>query len=189
MPVIRLTELALDKLKSKGTQTRFYDSALANFGVLVGKKRKTFFVMTGTERKFAAIGKYPSLSLKAARGKALSIMDGTFALQAAQDPETRISEYVRQLQASQRHKYEQERLLRAHLLPKTSNLATLTKKDVLAITDCLASSPSSQLHCHRAIKAFLNWGAERDYITTNPMNGISSPGSDRSRDRLLSTEE
>jgi integrase len=145
--------------------------------------------MRGGERKRASLGKYPATSLKTARSKALSIIDGTFALQAAQEPESRIKEYVRQLQASQRHKYEQDRLLRAHLLPKTSNLASLTKKDVLAITDGLASSPSSQIHCHRAIKAFLNWCAERDYITTNPMNGVTAPGSDNSRDRVLSIEE
>src|SRR5262245_3780775 len=106
MPVIRLTELALDKLKSENKQTRFYDSALANFGVLVGKKRRTFFIMTGSERKFTVIGKYPSLSLKAARSKALSIMDGTFAIQSAQDPKSRIEEYVRQLSGSPRHQYE-----------------------------------------------------------------------------------
>jgi integrase len=79
--------------------------------------------------------------------------------------------------------------LRAHLLPRTSNLATLTKKDILAITDSLANSPSSQIHCHRAVKAFLNWCADRDYIASNPMNGVSTPGSDKSRDRVLAIDE
>ena len=78
MPVIRFTELSLENLKSE-KQTRFFDSALANFGIVCGKRRKTFFVVTGEERRLKTLVRFPTLTLKAARREALAILDGTIA--------------------------------------------------------------------------------------------------------------
>src|SRR4051812_39409245 len=108
MPRIAFTDLTLSRLKPTKLYITYWDRALPSFGVRVGLHSKTFVLMRGGERKRTSLGKYPATSLRAARSKALSIIDGSFALQAAQDPETRIKEYVRQLQASQRHKYEQD---------------------------------------------------------------------------------
>jgi integrase len=188
VPVIRFTDLALQKLKSE-KQTRFFDSALGGFGILVGKRRKTFILVTGTDRKLQTLGQFPKTTLAEARSKALSIIDGTTGPLAAQDPKQRIDEYIRQLSSSARHKYEQKRLLERHLLPTIKNLATASKKDVLAITDALQKSPSSQLHCHRAMKAFFNYCVERDYVPSSPMQGLSLPTEQKSRDRILTNAE
>lgn len=188
MPVIRFTELSLQNLKSE-KQTRFYDSGLANFGILVGKRRKTFFVMHGKDRRIQTLGKYPAVGLKLARSKALAIIDGTEGLLAAQDPAERIKEYIAQLDASDRYKYEQNRLLRRHLLPKVSNLTKTTKVEILKITDKLSGTPSEQLHAHRAIRAFYNWCLRRDYTRTTPLAGLEAPCSDKTRDRVLTDQE
>jgi hypothetical protein len=52
----------------------------------VGLHSKTFVLLRGGERKRTSLGKYPATSLKTARSKALSIIDGTFALQARPGP-------------------------------------------------------------------------------------------------------
>jgi integrase len=184
MPVIRFTELSLENLKAD-KQTRFFDSALANFGVICGKRRKTFFVVTGEERKLKTLGRFPSVTLKSARREALAILDGTSVIQDAQDPDARIKEYIRQLNASARYKYEQDRLLRKHLLPKATDLNKVGKADILKITDRLVGTPSEQLHAHRAIRAFYNWCVLRDYAKTSPLATLEAPGSDKTRDVVL----
>ncbi|MCP3475076.1 integrase family protein [Bradyrhizobium sp. CCGUVB1N3] len=188
MPVIPFTDLSLSKLSAK-KQTRYLCAGLPGFGILVGKRKKTFFVMHGNERRIEMLGKYPAITLKAARLKAVTIIDGTVGIVAAQDPEERIKEYIKQLDASARYKYEQNRLLRRHLLPKVSNLTKTTKVEILKITDKLSGTPSEQLHAHRAIRAFYNWCVLRDYTKTTPLAGLEAPGSDRTRDRVLTDAE
>jgi len=70
-----LTEIVLKKLKWNGTTSTYWDKALPAFGVRVGKRTKTFIVMTGKKRIAQSIGHYPSLSLKDARIKAIPYLD------------------------------------------------------------------------------------------------------------------
>lgn len=184
MPVLKFTELSLQSLKAE-KQTRYIDSALSGFGIIVGKRRKTFFVMHGQDRRIKTLGQYPKVALKAARQAALAIIDGVDTIGTSQNPEKRLVEYLRQMDASPRYKYEQERLLRRYLLSKTSDLTEVTKAQVLKATDALSGKPSEQLHAFRAIRAFLNWLARRDYIKTNPIANLEAPGSDKARDNVL----
>lgn len=188
MPAIRLTDLSVSKLNAE-KQTRFTDVNLPGFGVLVGKRRKTFFVMNGKERTLRTLGPYPALSLQNARRAALAIIDGTDTIQAAQRPEERIDEYVHQLQATPKWKYEQARILKRYLLPKCSDLTTITKKDILSITDALRETPSEMLHCHRALKAFFSYCTHRDYVPSSPLQALPMPASQKSRERTLTDDE
>jgi hypothetical protein len=73
VPVIRFTDLSISKLKAD-KQQRFLDSALPGFGILVGKRRKTFFLVTDSKRRtFQTLGQYPAISLQEARRSALLI--------------------------------------------------------------------------------------------------------------------
>jgi integrase len=188
MPVIPFTDLSLSKLAAE-KQTRYLCAGLPGFGILVGKRKKTFFVMHGKERRIETLGKYPAITLRAARLKAVTIIDGTVGIVAAQDPEERIEEYIKHLDASDRHQYEQNRLLRKYLLPKVSDLNKAGKADILKITDQLIGTPSEQLHAHRAIRALYNWGLRRDYAKQSPLAALEAPGSDKTRDRILSDNE
>jgi len=76
LPQIRFTDLAIDKLKTD-KQTRFWDSGLPTFGILVGKRAKTWICMRGADRKLITLGRYPAVSLKSARQAALRIIDAT----------------------------------------------------------------------------------------------------------------
>ncbi len=186
---ISFTDITLRSLKHSTQYVTYWDKALPSFGVRVGLLKKTFVLVRGKSRKRVSLGNYPAVALKTARAKALSIIDGTHVVLASQDPKARILEYVRQLHAGARWKAEQERLLTKHLLPKTANLATTTKKDILTITDSLSETPSEQLHAHRAFKAFFNWCQARDYVSVSPMTGLPMPTSQKTRDRVLTNEE
>ena len=169
---VHFTDLAIDRLNPSPKYITYWDKALPSFGIRVGLLGKTFVLVRGKNRNRVSLGKYPKTTLQEARRKAIAIIDCTETILAAQDPESRIEEYVKQLDGTARHKYEQKRLLDRHLLPKTTNLATVTKQDILAITDGLSKSPSSQIHCHRALKAFFNWCLVRDYMSANPLQGL-----------------
>jgi hypothetical protein len=189
VPVIRFTDLSISKLKAE-RQTRYMDTSLPGFGILVGKTRRTFFVFTDSKKRtLRTLGRYPAMRLQDARRRAVAIIDGTERIQAAQSPSDRIAEYIAQLQATSRWKYEQHRLLCRYLLPNATDLATITKKDILRITDGIKHARSEQLHCHRALKAFFSWRAARDYITTYPMQGLPAPSTQNSRDRVLAPDE
>lgn len=68
MPKITLTDLSVQKLKTPGT---YWDAALPAFGVRIGKSAKTFILIRDGGRRIK-LGRYPKISLQAARQKAIS---------------------------------------------------------------------------------------------------------------------
>lgn len=186
---IPFTDVKLRALKPSPQYVTYWDKALPSFGIRVGILGKTFVVVRGKARKRISIGKFPRIGLSEARRAALAILDGTSTIPAVQDSKTRISAYVDQLQATPRWQYEQKRLLNRYLLPKSTDLTTVTKQDILAITDSLAKKPSEQLHCHRAMKAFFNYCVARDYLTASPLEGLPLPSEQKTRDRVLTPDE
>jgi hypothetical protein len=60
MPVAHLTDVMVSRLRMPGT---YFDETTPAFGIRVGKNRKTWIVIRGTERVRTRIGHYPALSL------------------------------------------------------------------------------------------------------------------------------
>lgn len=190
MSQIVFTDLSIQRLKGDASYTTFYDKALPSFGIRCGLKKKTWVLMRGEARKRVSLGTYPTVTLKVARAKALSIIDGTALLQAAQKPQERLEEYLRTLNTqTPRYNYEQKRLLERHLIPHVTDLAKVTKGDIMRLTDKLAHRHSEQLHFCRATRAFFNWLLRRDYLQTSPIPGLFASQSDRSRERVLTPWE
>lgn len=190
MPIIAFTDLQIQNLKGSEKYTTYFDRALPQFGIRCGLKSKTFILMRGKERKRVTIGKYPKLSLKKARAKALSIIDGTELALAAQRPQERLDEYIAQMnKVTPRYNYEQKRLLERHLIPHVTDLAKVTKADILRLTDKLQTTPSEQLHFCRAVRAFFKWMVARDYLQTSPVAALQASQSDKTRERVLSPWE
>jgi hypothetical protein len=49
---VALTDMAIQAMKApEQGQSRFFDTTLRGFGILVGKKTKTFILVTGKQRK------------------------------------------------------------------------------------------------------------------------------------------
>ena len=67
MAVLKLTDLTIKTLPA-GV---YFDEKTPGFGLLVGKRRKTWLVVKGTARVRVRIGHYPALSLADARRRAM----------------------------------------------------------------------------------------------------------------------
>lgn len=75
MPKTRLTELSVKNARPTETQYVLWDVGLPNFGVRVSPGgTKNFIVMLGLARERVSIGRYPIVSLAAAREKAKALM-------------------------------------------------------------------------------------------------------------------
>ena len=71
MPVTHLTDIVVSRIKEPGT---YFDETTPAFGIRVGKNRKTWIVMRGTERQRVRIGHYPAVSLADARKEAKKLL-------------------------------------------------------------------------------------------------------------------
>ena len=79
----KLTALSIDRLPYtvKGN-TKVFDESMPGFGVRITASTKSFFIMTGKERRLKTIGRFPEISLADARKEARRF-------QAQNEPETR----------------------------------------------------------------------------------------------------
>jgi integrase len=181
---ITLTDLVIQRL-SEGTH---WDDKLPNFGVRKGKNRTTFITRVGKERRDIAIGHYPALSLKEARQRAMVELGAprehrplivSEALKAFTDdarkrlkPDT-LSQYLSYLSK----------------LDAATKLTDITKVDVNKALSAYDGKKWAQNYCYAALRAFLNWCLEQEYIDKHPLIHGRPPNKVRSRDRVLSDEE
>lgn len=200
MPRIVLTDLTIKNLKSD-RQTRYWDATLPGFGILVGKRRKTFILMRGKQRKIITLGTFPELSLASARHEAIAHLAVPVIAEAMKAPtaEKCVDDYLRQLEASPRWIDEQDRLFRKHFLAHhaTTPVDRITTQQVLAITDGLlkrtpahpTGRPSEALHAHKALRSLFKWLSARRVVERSPLEGLPLPVTEKSRDRVLADQE
>ena len=189
MPKLNLTDLAIQRLKADTGQVRYFDEQLPGFGILVGKTSKTFFAVTGKERRMTTLGRYPGTTLKDARGEAKRIL----ADPTAPKPKQSYSEAV-------------DVFLKArtgHVRPATltvyrHNLKTLDFKcDLASINRTLIKEGLNKWEgkkpainaCHSVLRTFLNWCVECELIDKNPLYRARAPHKTPSRARVLTDDE
>ena len=74
---MRINELTIKQLPFAETgQKKYRDDGLPGFGVVVGKRKKTFFVMFGQDRRTKSIGTWPEMTVKDARLEAAAVLSG-----------------------------------------------------------------------------------------------------------------
>lgn len=190
MPKAVLTDLLIRNLKSD-QQTDFWDSHLPSFLVRVGKRRKTFQVVTGTKagRRRISLGHYPAVSLQEARMKAIVTLttvgqDEVTAINYEDALEFFLNDKRKNNKASSAR--EIERLLRRHF-PFKGMLSTITAARVLMIVGQLKRSEAN--HSYVAIRTFFNWCVSKRYLARSPLEGTKLPYKHRSRDRALTDPE
>jgi integrase len=186
MPRAALTDLMVQKLKSD-KQVTYYDTSLPSFGVLIGKKRKTWLVMKGKERKRTVLGHYPSMTLAEARRRAHEHLDTHQRQDAEPLPfpdalESFRSLYLPTIAASTAKEWE--RLLRKHF-SSLGDLQKLTARDVYRITETL--KPSEANHAIVVLRRMLNWCNDTGRISNTFK--LKKPHKERSRERVLSLDE
>jgi integrase len=191
MPVISLTDLSVNALKSVGKQAKYFDKALPAFGIRVGKKRKTFVVMTGTDRKLISIGHYPTLSLANARREARKILAGVMpepATDGVTFSEIR-TQFISQHPGRESSKRELNRLLTKHGKSLDAKaLVDIRPADLDTIIDKLRDRPGECLHFWRAARTFFRWCARRRLLSQSPLTD-EPPAKEKVGDRVLTDEE
>lgn len=188
VPKLNLTDLSLRSLKPG----MYWDVTVPAFGIRVQKRRRTFLVMMGRERKRIPLGHWPQTKLADARTNARRI------LYADEQPATTslsmlaaVDKYFDTIRLSPRWEREQRRLIRKHFLTKhgARDIATVTTQHILHVTDALAGRPSEQVHTHKALQTFFRWAFRRSLIDQDPMARLKLPAKLSTRERVLSYDE
>jgi integrase len=181
---VALTDLAVRSLPTG----YHFDAKLPSFGIRVGKTRKTWVVIRGTNRTKVTLGYYPALSLAEARKKAFA----AFADQHQTKPITPTFPKALELFLANRSK-----TLRPGSLKQLSwdlkkhfhwqkRLDEITHHDVRKIIDALPTE-SQRYQATKDIRTFFNWTVPQ-YLSNSPCTGLKA-SKPRSRERTLTDEE
>ena len=185
---IKFTDLTVRSL----APGKYFDLTTPAFGIRVGKKRRTWIVMRGTDRQLISLGHYPSMPLQEARAEAKKL------LATAQAPTGRVSfeeayetfkkVHIALKKASTQRGYKH--ILETHYLPvlKNKRMTGITTHMLSAITDNLVDTPSELHHAQAVSRTFFRWAKRRQYVTVNPLDGIQLAKPKR-RKRILTDEE
>lgn len=137
MPRVRLTDIVVSQLKKCGT---YYDATTPAFGVRVGKKRKTFFVIRGRDRLRTNVGHYPAINLADARKEAKRLLTEELAKGDRMTFDTAWALYKPTLEDKKpRTQQSYLRVVEKHLQPPLGRkkLSQIEYEDITIITDKL----------------------------------------------------
>ena len=215
----RLTDLAVDRLKPPTAgRLDVFDSVLPGFGVRVSATgRRTWFVMyrhNGRQVR-QALGEAhrqndptgAGVTLAQARDaarKAMSLVDrhedprrapAEVLPEQARESFARVAEDFIRLYAEPRLKGARAvaAVIRGKLIPAFGSkpITAVTRRDVLDVTDALAAAGKGTM-ANRTLayaRKLLNWAVERGVLDASPLNGVSLPAKEASRDRALDDRE
>src|SRR5262249_23094894 len=124
VPKTRLTELSVKNAHPTESQYVLWDSGLPNFGVRINPGgTKNFIVMLGRARERISIGRYPIVSLAAARAKGKELLSARVlgeqhakSIRFSDAFEIFKDQHCGRKKLSTRRGYE--RILNVHFLPK-----------------------------------------------------------------------
>jgi integrase len=213
MPKISFNAKKLDSLKPKAERVDYWDSSLPGFVLrITPDETKTFSVMyrIGGRRRRYTLGNYPILKLVDARESAKDALelvrhgiDPVEEKKRREEAEAarRVEGFTFKALAKQfldehvtklRSEYEVKRSFNEYLIPqfgkeKARELKRTVIRDYL---DGMAkTSPIMANRCLAYIRKAYNWALSKDLVEFNPCAGISRPGKERQRDRVLSESE
>lgn len=193
---MKLTDLTLRSLPFQDGQKDYIDDAVPGLWVRVGKRTKTFMltIRRGHERERIAIGRYPDLTLAAAREKARDLLaeartrkDQPAAMTFAAAFETFKALHVPSMRPGSRK--QAVRLLSTRFKPLLPRKLTDLKTSELATTLDLIAAPGEKLNAFIYLRAFLNWNYQRGFLDVNPVSRLKAPRGSQPRERVLTDEE
>lgn len=191
---IALTDLSIRKLKATGKQYMVWDKSLPNFGIRISQHgTMTWTLLLGSERRRLGLGRYPIVSLAEARQAAKRIMAERILGKHAPRTTTfreALDVYIETHLPNNRTAYEQERVLRKHMLPalQSKKLSDIHYQHVAEIIDRIKTKPAAN-HLYTETRVFFNWCVKRRFLTLSPLAGSSLPHRHVSRDRVLTHDE
>jgi integrase len=172
MPVTHLTDVVVSRLKTPGS---YFDDTTPAFGIRVGKNRKTWIVMRGTERQRVRVGHYPAMSLAEARKEAKKLLTEEPTKRSRMTFQMACDEYKEAIKVRKpRTQRDYNRILNKYLLPKLGKrrLLEIEYDDVANIANKLKVTEGA--HCLAVARTFLRWCVRppRRYIPHSPLEGV-----------------
>lgn len=207
MPKLKLTTRFVESVKVE-TRTDYWDEICRGLVLRVAstgvKSWTCIYTPEEGVKQRVTIGKFPAVTLEAARGKALKIMaqvaEGENPAQAkrvrreAMTVKELASEFVeRYAKPGKKTWAEDERMLAVDVIPLIGDRKAtgVTKRDILDVVD--AKTDAGKMAAARLLFAVLRkmfaWAQERDIVGISPVLGLKAPGKPQSRDRVLSDDE
>jgi integrase len=144
-----------------------------------------------------SLGRYPALSLAAARRAARDILS-QIAEGGAPRPKLHYEDVAadfieRHCKPKNKRWYDQEAQLRYHVLPVWRGRAfgELRKRDVVALIDGVRDNGATVManRVLALVHKLFAWAVSRDIIEHNPATGVAKPVGEVPRDRVLTTPE
>ena len=197
-----LTDIALRKatsgqvLRENGLEFRFYEDGKAGVR-FVGRVRGT------NGRVGVSLGRYPALSLQAARklGEANRRLceEGTDPRHTRQEKAAAdqqlvgalIAEYLATLSGNRQRTVDDKRYTLQTALKGMAKwpIKKLNKADVARLLDTYAEKPAARRKLYSYLSHFLGWCLDRDLVEANVCDLIRSPKAAPGRDRVLTDAE
>ena len=212
MPRIRLTKSAIDALPIPASDTVYWDSGSAGFGVKVTPKgRKVFIVLyrtggAGSKLRKYTIGAYGRVTLHQARIAAQKVfaakLEGRDLAAEKREAKQRVvadrvedllETFVDQYLSQNRSGREVARLLRREVGKPWAgkSIHEISKRDVVETVSAIdqRGAPVAANKALKSIKTFLRWCVGRAVLDRSPAEGVPLPRKEVSRDRVLSDKE
>lgn len=186
MPTKNLTDLSVQRLKYKDKSTTYWDTNLKGFGVRVGKRTKTFTVMTGKDRKVITVGRYPDDNLKDSRAKGKQLLL-RYAGRTSLTVDDAKAEFLDS--CKKRLKLATVQQYKSYLDYIDLNLQDLNKPSIMRQLRAWDDKPTAQNYAYSTVRAYLNWCLDQGYIETHPLLRGKPPNRVETRSRVLSDDE
>jgi Arm domain-containing DNA-binding protein/integrase-like protein len=181
------------------------DQLLPGFGVRVSTSgKKSWFAVgrVGGRQVRHTIGNYPTVTLREAREAARLILKdiqlGLYA-PAKADLEVKLPTLSQMItlfieiyaKPKNRGWKAVQATLRKFSTLNDRPIAEITRADVVKVLDSIAAggAPIAANRAMSAVKKLFAWSLDRGAISVHPLVGLRKPGTERSRDRVLTDEE
>ena len=185
---VQLTDRFCASAKSAEAQTDYFDATIPGLALRVTSGgTKCWSLLHGAPRRRVSLGRYPSLTLAAARARAIEVKDGRSAGTVAALAEV----YLRSIQGL-RSAGQIERRLRKDALPIIGHiqLHELHRRDVTRVIDAKRlNAPITARRVFEDIRAMVRWSVARGDLDHNPIDGMKGPPISKPRTRVLSDDE
>ena len=185
---VALTDRFCASAKSSEVQTDYFDAGVTGLALRVTSGgTRTWTLLHGTPRRRVTLGRYPSLSLAAARARAIEVREGRSAGTVAALAET----YLRSI-SGLRSRPEIERRLRRDVLPIIGHipLDELHRRDVTRVIDGkIEDAPITARRVFEDVRAMVRWAVARGDLDHSPIDGLRGPDISKPRTRTLADPE
>src|SRR5262249_45716686 len=184
---LQLTDRFCQHAKSDVAQTDYFDETVSGLALRVTSRgTKAWTLLHGTPRRRVTLGRYPALSLAAARTLAIETREGRTAGSVSA-----LAEVYIKSKADYRSAKEIERRLRKDVLPIIGHipLRELHRRDITRVLDAKSEAPIAARRAFEDMRAMIRWAVARGDLDHSPIDGMKGPPQSKPRERVLSDGE